>query len=316
MTLGTVSVSTKPPSERFPNGYGKMESLGSLSVSGLLLSGGLFMGVSSATALVGMAFPELSHMIEHIAMKVAKELRSSVLSSNAVHHRIDSLTSLVALATIAGANVLPSAAWLDPSGCLLISLMVVKAGYDNTRLSLLELADAAVDEDIRSAVSEAAAASLHTMPAALQDAIGPSVQQGPRVARVSGTKAGQGYLMVLTLVVPDGWTVAQTRMVENHVRLVVGGKVKGLKKLDIRFVPLSAVLSDEQELDRQLHTEEFIDPDAAPLHQHNQPLEQQQQAGGERACDLRAASPEKGLRTGSSTAIQSEAAPKSIRRQR
>lgn len=44
MTLATVSFALKGPSDRFPNGYGKIESLGSLGVSSLLLVGGLLMG--------------------------------------------------------------------------------------------------------------------------------------------------------------------------------------------------------------------------------------------------------------------------------
>lgn len=51
MTLGTVSWSLKPPTERFPSGYGKIESLGSLGVSGLLLVGGIFMGLNSCEML-------------------------------------------------------------------------------------------------------------------------------------------------------------------------------------------------------------------------------------------------------------------------
>lgn len=46
LTLSTVALALKKPTDRFPNGYGKIESLGSLGVSGLLLAGGLAMGES------------------------------------------------------------------------------------------------------------------------------------------------------------------------------------------------------------------------------------------------------------------------------
>ena len=52
LTLATVSWSSKDPSTRFPFGYGKVESLGSLGVSGMLLAGGLMMGWSSTLALL------------------------------------------------------------------------------------------------------------------------------------------------------------------------------------------------------------------------------------------------------------------------
>ena len=78
-------------------------------------------------------------------MKVARERKSSVLASNAVHHRVDSLTGIVTLAVILGANFMQNAAWLDPVGGLLISLMVIRAGAENTVSSLQELADRGID---------------------------------------------------------------------------------------------------------------------------------------------------------------------------
>jgi len=56
MTLATVSWSLKPPTERFPSGYGKIESLGALGVSSLLLCGGLGMGLSAGDALYTQLF--------------------------------------------------------------------------------------------------------------------------------------------------------------------------------------------------------------------------------------------------------------------
>jgi divalent metal cation (Fe/Co/Zn/Cd) transporter len=52
LTLATVSWSARGPSREFPSGYGKIESLGSLGVSGMLLAGGILMGWSSALALL------------------------------------------------------------------------------------------------------------------------------------------------------------------------------------------------------------------------------------------------------------------------
>lgn len=56
MTLGTVSWSLKPPSPRFPSGYGKIESLGSLGVSSLLLVGGILMGLNAGEVLYHQFF--------------------------------------------------------------------------------------------------------------------------------------------------------------------------------------------------------------------------------------------------------------------
>jgi divalent metal cation (Fe/Co/Zn/Cd) transporter len=56
LTLATISFSLRPPTTNFPGGYGKVESLGSLGVSGMLLGGGLFMGYSSLESLYGHFF--------------------------------------------------------------------------------------------------------------------------------------------------------------------------------------------------------------------------------------------------------------------
>lgn len=67
LTLATVSWSVKPPSDRFPLGFGKVESLGSLGVSGMLLVGGAYMGWDSAITLFSHFNPEAAHhLLEHV----------------------------------------------------------------------------------------------------------------------------------------------------------------------------------------------------------------------------------------------------------
>lgn len=56
LTLATISFSVRPPSDTFPTGFGKVESLGSLGVSGMLVGGGIFMGISSFESLYGHFF--------------------------------------------------------------------------------------------------------------------------------------------------------------------------------------------------------------------------------------------------------------------
>jgi divalent metal cation (Fe/Co/Zn/Cd) transporter len=65
MTLATVSLSLKPPTQRFPSGYGKIESLGSVGVSMLLLGGGVFMGYAAIGALLQQFFPDIAHTAAH-----------------------------------------------------------------------------------------------------------------------------------------------------------------------------------------------------------------------------------------------------------
>jgi divalent metal cation (Fe/Co/Zn/Cd) transporter len=160
-------------------------------------------------------------------MKVANERKSSVLASNAIHHRVDSLTSIVALFTIGGSYVFQDATWLDPVGGLLISLMVVKAGWGNTCTSLLELADTTVDEDVRSSVEAATAKTLKE----LEDGHEVIVRD------VQGMKSGQNYLMDIELAVPGAWAVSRSHSIEAAVRKAVGSDVRGVKRIKVRFIP-------------------------------------------------------------------------------
>lgn len=160
------------------------------------------------------------------AMKVARERKSSVLASNAVHHRVDSLTGFVTLFAILGANFLSNAAWLDPVGGFLISLMVIKAGFSNTVHALYELADKSIDEDLRKSVRKHSYASLE------------QVSEGHQVEvrDVSGIKSGQNYLIDVEVAVPGGWTVEDCREIEQAVRDRVGHRVRGARRIRVRFV--------------------------------------------------------------------------------
>ncbi|TVY71487.1 Mitochondrial metal transporter [Lachnellula suecica] len=282
LTLATVSWSLKPPTAMFPTGFGKVESLGSLGVSGMLLFGGCFMCLNSCEILYahffldahaaaeaaahahghshshGAAGPSLhaawlaagtvilKEWLYQATMKVAKERKSSVLASNAIHHRVDSLTGIVTLFAILGANLLHDAAWLDPVGGLLISLLVIKGGFGNTISALYELADKGIDSDTKASITKAAKKSL------LELREGSEIE----LREVEGVKSGQNYLVDLQLAVPKSWTVEELREVEESVREMVGAKVRGVRRVKVRFVP-----KDESSVSL---FDEFISGDVSP----------------------------------------------------
>lgn len=177
-------------------------------------------------------------------LKIAKERKSSVLASNAYHHRVDSLTAFVALLMIAGSNVLQNAAWLDPVGGLVISLMVVQAGVGNTSAALFELADVGVEQEMRDNVRKAATKALADINATSPNEV--------TVRHVQGVKSGQNYLMDVEVGVPGTYSVEQTRGIEDLLRERVGAKVRGVKKVRVRFVSNTA--------DQPDFLDEFIRP--------------------------------------------------------
>lgn len=167
-------------------------------------------------------------------MKIARERKSSVLASNAVHHRIDSMTSIVALATIGGAHIFTDASWLDPVGGLLISAMVIKAGWNNTRTALLELADTTVDDEVKSSVKRSAKKAL--IGDETKGVQGVSFGTQVEIRDVQGIKSGQNYLMDLELAVPQSFTLLQFEVIEDAVRERIGLKVRGVRRVRVKFV--------------------------------------------------------------------------------
>ncbi|KAI1378323.1 cation efflux family-domain-containing protein [Hypoxylon crocopeplum] len=284
LTLATISWSLRPPTDKFPTGFGKIESLGSLGVSSMLLFGGLWMGYGSLLTLYGHFFLDpasaaefmahahshghghdhaadavpslhaawlaagtvaIKEWLYHATMKVARERKSSVLASNAVHHRVDSLTGIVTLAVILGANLVENAAWLDPVGGLLISLMVVKAGAENTISALFELADRSIDDEVKSSVRK------HAL------RIFSSITEGHEMELrdVTGVKSGQNYLVDLEVAAPSTWTIEDISDAEDKIRTQVGSKVRGVRRVRVRFVPKEVTVHK---------FDEFIPGDVSP----------------------------------------------------
>ena len=58
----------------------------------------------------------------------------------------DSLTAVVALLTVAGGNIF-NVAWLDSIGGLCVSMLIIKAGWDSFKTSIVELIDKGEDAE-------------------------------------------------------------------------------------------------------------------------------------------------------------------------
>ncbi|OBA13995.1 uncharacterized protein OGAPODRAFT_103715 [Ogataea polymorpha] len=192
LTLSTVKYSNRTPSEQYPFGFGKVETLGSFFVSAILLYAGFQIGWSSLIDILTPVLPHsvmdaLSYLPVHshshshthdaghvhdaaaqavqtadinaawlalasIAVKewlfratrnVGARLNSKVLIANAWHHRVDSLTSVVAVLTISSGYFL-NIYWLDSVGGLIVSVLVMKVGISGLFQSFKELIDKAL----------------------------------------------------------------------------------------------------------------------------------------------------------------------------
>lgn len=128
----------------------------------------------------------------------------------------------------------------------MISLLVIKAGWGNTISALYELADKGIDSEVKASVTRAVEKSLVNLKERSQ----------VELREVEGVKSGQNYLVDLQLAVPRSWTVEDVREIEEGVRQMVGSKVRGVRRVKVRFVPKEAA---ETSL-----FDEFIPGDVSP----------------------------------------------------
>jgi divalent metal cation (Fe/Co/Zn/Cd) transporter len=172
-------------------------------------------------------------------MKVAKEKKSTVLESNAIHHRVDSLTGIVALVTIAVSNLIPGLSSLDAVGGLLISWMVIRAGLTNVLASAGELLDRSIDNETKTKVQSITEAAIvkHLSEANLREVV--------------GTAAGQSSQIDVEIGVPNSESIERLHGLETVLRKEIASQFKGARRIRIRFVPSTI----EKEL-----ADEFISP--------------------------------------------------------
>lgn len=156
----------------------------------------------------------------------------------------------MALAAISGSH-LYGVTWLDPIGGLTVSMMVIRAGWGNTRAALLELADVGIDKEVKNSVRKAASKAIST------DLNNVELKSGQvEVRDVQGVKAGQNFLIDVELAVPETCTVVEIRGVEDAVRKRIGSKVRGVRRVKIRFV--------SKENNKPDFSDEFIGADVSP----------------------------------------------------
>jgi len=283
VTLFCWRLSRKGPTKKYPYGFGKYETLGTTTVSLLLIGGAIGIGFHSYYLLLEALAPtisamqdgaakdilstiassqltaSLSHMHAHehdldpnaawfalvgiiakewlyrITKRVADEEKSSVLMANAIHHRSDAYTSVVALFAILGSWYAP---WipLDPIGGLLVSAVILQQGYALLRVALRELMDAGVSE--RTLV-------------ALHQALQPLVSSGKSTGAITNgqtdllhitdlraKRSGTNMLVDLTAHVPSHLSISRVSEIEESIKAALAAKRSEVKEVRVKFIPI------------------------------------------------------------------------------
>ncbi|CAL1707402.1 unnamed protein product [Somion occarium] len=172
--------------------------------------------------------------------KVADQERSPVLFANAIHHRSDAYSSMVALVAILGTWYFPHLP-LDPLGGLLVSFLIIQQGWGLTLTALQQLTDAGVSAKTRESLYRTLQPLLPSSPHADTPSSGQREWHTENLLAVKDLRAMRaGALMFVDLVaeVPNTLTVEQTSALEEQIVRALKKERKEISEVRIKFMPV------------------------------------------------------------------------------
>lgn len=165
IVLVFVKIAGKPKDKGHEYGHGKYETLATLIIGVLLAIAGIGLLINGVEDVIrslnGKELPRPTWLALVVAIgsivskewlfrytrAAGKRLNSQAVIANALHHRSDAISSLGTLAGIAGAMFF-GAKWriLDPVAAILVSIFIIKSGYDIIKPTIAELLEASLPE--------------------------------------------------------------------------------------------------------------------------------------------------------------------------
>lgn len=158
-----IKIAGKPKDETHEYGHGKYETLASVVIGLILILTGLGLMVDGGDhiirslrgeelprpgmiALIVAVFSIVSkEWLFHYTKRVGRETNSQVVIANAWHHRSDAISSFGTLIGIGGAIFFN---WriMDPIAAVVVSVFIIKSGYDIMHPMIKELLEASLPE--------------------------------------------------------------------------------------------------------------------------------------------------------------------------
>lgn len=168
-----VKLSGKPRDKVHSYGHGKFETLATLIIGVFLTFAGIGLLVSGIikilSSLNGELLPEptwlafavaaasivVKEILYRYTVKVGNRVKSDATIANAWHHRSDAISSLGTMAGVGGAILLGDR-WriLDPVAAVVVSIFIIKSGYDIMSPAVNELLEGALPEKQSAEIAE------------------------------------------------------------------------------------------------------------------------------------------------------------------
>ena len=166
VVLGSLRIAASPPNERFPYGYGKVEALGAMVISAVLLVAAAGIAVQSVheirtphhapapfTLAVLVGVVAVKEMMFRRLSSTGAAIESGAMRSDAWHHRSDALTSLAAFVGITVALMMgPGYESADDWAALAACGVIVFNGVRLLGSALRDLLDAAAPPGIEEVI--------------------------------------------------------------------------------------------------------------------------------------------------------------------
>lgn len=166
VVLVFVKIAGKPIDESHDYGHGKFETLATMIIGILLVCAGIGLMVNGIETVIRsihgaeLSRPNMLALLVAVVSILSKEwlyrytvrsgkrLDSQAVMANAWHHRSDAVSSLGTLIGIAGAMFLGDK-WriLDPIAAIVVSVLIIKSGYDIIKPCISELLEASLPAD-------------------------------------------------------------------------------------------------------------------------------------------------------------------------
>jgi len=157
---------TAPADKEHPYGHGRFETLTNIFIGVTLTIVGLGIGWSSIvsigdkpTSTPGML--AFGAAIVSILVKEAlyrwtviqsRKIKSRALYANAWHHRSDALSSVPVAIAVVGNYLLPELYYLDQIAALIVTAMILKAGFEILWPAIVEITEAQADSEIEAEI--------------------------------------------------------------------------------------------------------------------------------------------------------------------
>jgi cation diffusion facilitator family transporter len=167
VVLVFTHISSKGKDKKHSFGHGKFETLATLIVSVILVAAGARLMTDGIRSIIEVTNGKIipapgsialwaaiisiisKEILYHATIRTAKRANSPVVIANAWHHRSDALSSIGALAGIAGAMILGDD-WtiLDPIASCCISIAIIVVAIKMALPSLAELLETSLPDEI------------------------------------------------------------------------------------------------------------------------------------------------------------------------